>query len=134
MAPPLGPGGMVSRSSQWPALLMWPAMARLRRLPLGVFALTASFLAAPSVLARSGRPQVAQAPALNEPLLRVLVLQGQEARLRPALSAAGLRLRDGQGRVLAELGGQVVLQAAPDGGWLRLVRADGSESDQWQLL
>jgi hypothetical protein len=107
-------------------------MARLRRLPLGVFALTASLLATPSVLARSAQPQAAQPSAsnqLNEPVLRVLVLQGQEARLRPALSAAGLRLRDGQGRVLAELGGQVVLQAAPDGGWLRLVRADGSESN-----
>jgi len=111
-------------------------MARLRRLPLGVFALTASLLATPSVLARSAQPQAAQPAASNqpnEPVLRVLVLQGQEARLRPALSAAGLRLRDGQGRVLAELGGQVLLQAAPDGGWLRLVRADGSESEQWQL-
>ncbi|MEY3964717.1 MAG: hypothetical protein RLZZ106_1972, partial [Cyanobacteriota bacterium] len=108
-------------------------MARLRRLPLGVLALSASLLAAPSVLARSAQPQAVQAPALQEPVLRVLVLQGQEARLRPALSAAGLRLRDGQGRVLAELGGQVVLQASPDGGWLRLMRADGSESEQWQL-
>ena len=60
-------------------------MARLRCLPLGVFALTASFLAAPSVLARSGRPQVAQAPALNEPLLRVLV---HGRRLELILSAA----------------------------------------------
>jgi len=133
MAPPLGTGGIVSRSSQWPALLMWPAMARLRRLPLGVLALSASLLAAPSVLARSAQPQAAQAPALNEPVLRVLVLQGPQARLRPALSAAGLRLRDAQGRLLSDLSGQVVLQVAPEGGWLRLARADGSDSEQWQL-
>ena len=108
-------------------------MARLRRLPLGVLALSVSLLAAPSVLARSAQPQAAQAPALNEPVLRVLVLQGPQARLRPALSAAGLRLRDAQGRLLSDLSGQVVLQVAPDGGWLRLVRADGAESEQWQV-
>ncbi|MEN9860187.1 MAG: hypothetical protein RLZZ515_669 [Cyanobacteriota bacterium] len=111
-------------------------MARMRRLPLGALALMASVLAPQWVMARSAQPQASQvavASQSGEPVLRVLVFQGQAARLRPALSAAGLRLRDAQGRVLEEFSGQVVMQAAPDGDWLRLVQADGSESEQWQL-
>ena len=108
-------------------------MARMRRLPLGALALMASVLSPQWEMARSAQPQASQVAAASqsgEPVLRVLVFQGQAARLRPALSAAGLRLRDAQGRVLEEFSGQVVMQAAPDGDWLRLVQADGSESEQ----
>ncbi len=103
-------------------------MARIRRLPLGALLLLAPLLAPQVVMARS-----TAASQSGEPMLRVLVVQGQEARLRPALSAAGLRLRDAQGRVLEEFGGQVVVQASADGTWLRLERADGADNEQWQL-
>ena len=111
-------------------------MARLRRLPLGVLLLLAPLLAPQVVVARSAQPQAGPSAAVSpsaEPVLRVLVVQGHEARLRPALSATGLRLRDAQGRVLEEFSGQVVLQASADGAWLRLERADGSDNEQWQL-
>ena len=111
-------------------------MARLRRLPLGALLVLAPLLAPQVVMARSAQPQAGRSVAASppaEPVLRVLVVQGQDARLRPALSAAGLRLRDAQGRVLEEFSGQVVLQASADGAWLRLERADGSDNEQWQL-
>jgi stage II sporulation protein D len=111
-------------------------MARLRRLPLGALLVLAPLLAPQGVMARSAQPQASRSAAASqagEPVLRVLVVQGQEARLRPALSAAGLRLRDAQGRVLEEFGGQVVVQASADGTWLRLERADGADNEQWQL-
>ena len=104
-------------------------MARLRSLPLGAITLSAALLAPQVVLARAVQP--AQAAAQSEPVLRVLLLQGGEARLRPAAAAVGLRLRDGQGRVLQDFADQVVLQVEPDGTWLRLSRADDPE--QWQV-
>ena len=104
-------------------------MACFRSLPLGAIALSAAVLVPEVRLARAIQPQ--QASLQSEPVLRVLLLQGREARLRPAMAAAGLRLRDAQGRVLDEFADQVVLQAEPDGTWLRLSRADATE--QWQL-
>ena len=104
-------------------------MARLRSLPLGAITLSAALLAPQVVAARALQP--AQAAAQNEPVLRVLLLQGVEARLRPAAAAAGLRLRDGQGRVLQDFTDQVVLEVEPDGTWLRFSRPD--DLGQWQV-
>jgi len=105
-------------------------MVRLRSLPLGSIAITAALLMPQAVLARAVQP--AANSAVSGPLLRVLVFQGEQVRLRPALTAAGLRLRDAQGRVLEEFSGQVVLQAEPANGWLRLSRPDAAQSEQWQ--
>ena len=86
-------------------------LAPLVSLTLGMVAT----LPAPSP-ARAMQPQLA---ALREPQLRVLLLQGDAARLRPA-AAAGLRVRDGQGRLLLELPSDRLVQLELDQGWLRL--------------
>ena len=101
----------------------------LRSLPLGAITLSAALLAPQVVLARAIQPQ--QAAAQNDPVLRVLLRQGGEARLRPAMAAAGLRLRDARGRVLKDFADQAVLQVEPDGTWLNLSSVDHPE--QWQL-
>lgn len=105
-------------------------MVRQSSFHLGSMALTAALLMPQAVLARAAQP--AANSAVSGPLLRVLVFQGEQVRLRPALSAAGLRLRDAQGRMLEEFSGQVVLQAELVDGWLRLSRADAADSEQWQ--
>ena len=105
-------------------------MVRLSSFPLGSITLTAALLMPQAVLARAAQPPANSAVA--DPVLRVLVFQGEQIRLRPALAAAGLRLRDVQGRVLEEFNGQVVLQAEPVNGWLRLSRPDAADSEQWQ--
>jgi stage II sporulation protein D len=61
--------------------------------------------------------------AAREPQVRVLLLQGAGAQLRPAAAAAGLRVRDGQGRTLLELPaerGLPLIQVDLQQGWLRL--------------
>jgi stage II sporulation protein D len=105
-------------------------MVRLSSFPLGSITLTAALLMPQAVLARAAQPPANSAVA--DPVLRVLVFQGEQVRLRPALAAAGLRLRDAQGRVLEEFNGQVVLQAEPVNGWLRFSRPDAADSEQWQ--
>ena len=70
-----------------------------------------------AVPARALQPQLA---AVREPQLRVLLLQGDSARLRPAAAAAGLRVRDGQGRLLLELPLDRLVQLELSQGWLRL--------------
>ena len=105
-------------------------MARLRSLPLGSITLAAALLAPQVVMARAVQPRASS--AVNEPVLRVLVFQGDEVRLRLAQAASGLRLRDGQGRLLQEFSGPVVLQAQPQNGWLNLIQAETSAPEQWQ--
>ena len=64
-----------------------------------------------------------QPVAAREPQVRVLLLQGPGAQLRAAASAAGLRVRDGQGRPLLELPaerGLPLIQVEVQEGWLRL--------------
>ena len=59
----------------------------------------------------------------RQPQLRVLLLQGGGAQLRAPATAAGLRVRDGQGRLLLELPaerGLPRLQVDLQQGWLRL--------------
>jgi stage II sporulation protein D len=59
----------------------------------------------------------------RQPQLRVLLLQGGGAQLRAAATAAGLRVRDSQGRLLLELPaerGLPRLQVDLQQGWLRL--------------
>lgn len=53
---------------------------------------------------------VQPAPGSRGPLVRVLLLEDQGLALRPAAESAGLRLRDGQGRVLGEWTGAPTLQ------------------------
>ena len=77
-------------------------MAPLSRPLLGSLGLGLALIAA--------QPAVLRAQPQAEPQLRVLLLQGMEARLRPAAASAGLRLRDAQGRLLLELGNDRVLQ------------------------
>jgi stage II sporulation protein D len=105
-------------------------MARLRSLPLGSITLAAALLAPQVVMARAVQPRASS--AVNEPVLRVLVFQGAEVRLRLAQAASGLRLRDGQGRLLQEFSGPVVLQAQPQNGWLNLIQVETSAPQQWQ--
>ncbi|MEY4431269.1 MAG: hypothetical protein RLZZ533_1205 [Cyanobacteriota bacterium] len=64
-----------------------------------------------------------QPVAAREPQVRVLLLQGAGAQLRAAATAAGLRVRDGQGRPLLELPaerGLSLIQVDLQQGWLRL--------------
>jgi len=105
-------------------------MARLRSLPLGSITLAAALLAPQVVMARAVQPRASS--AVNEPVLRVLVFQGAEVRLRLAQAASGLRLRDAQGRLLQEFSGPVVLQAQPQNGWLNLIQVETSAPQQWQ--
>jgi stage II sporulation protein D len=110
------------------ACLIQPrSMVRLKRLSL-LLALVLS----QATTARAAQPG---APAVQpaEPLIRVLVLQAASARLRPAAVAAGVQLRDGGGRLLQELPGQVVLEASAVDGWLQLHRADDPDGEQWQV-
>jgi stage II sporulation protein D len=65
------------------------------------------------------------------------VWQAPVARLRPAVAAAGLQLRDSAGRVLQQFPGQRVLQAEVSNGWLQLRQADDPQADdpraeRWQ--
>jgi len=53
---------------------------------------------------------VQPAPGSRGPLVRVLLHEDQGLALRPAAESAGLRLRDGQGRVLGEWTGAPTLQ------------------------
>ena len=106
-------------------------MARLTRSSLGVLSLVAVLGGVPATEVRAAQPQ-ARATQL-EPLLRVLVLQGPEARLRPAAVAAGLQMRDPRGRELAEFSGQVVLEVEAQAGWVRVRQAGDGPPQEWQL-
>jgi len=81
----------------------------LRSLTLGIA------LVAPLV---AGRPVRAQ-PAVDPPM-RVLLQEGPALSVRGA-GPGGLRLRDRQGRILQELGGDQVLQLQLRGGWVEAV-------------
>ena len=70
------------------------------------------------------RPQPAAAQAnrqetARQPQLRVLLVEGPSATVA-APTAAGLRLRDRQGRPLLELAGTQALQLRLRAGWLEL--------------
>lgn len=86
-------------------------MVRLQNAPQKLLALAAGvvWLMPPAPL-RAFQPA---RPNPADPDLRVLLLQGDVVRVRPAAVAAGLRLRDGQGRLLQELGNTEVLQLEP---------------------
>ncbi|MEY3750629.1 MAG: hypothetical protein RLZZ631_26 [Cyanobacteriota bacterium] len=106
-------------------------MFRLTAASLGGCVLGASLLLPQPAEVRAAQPQ-ARAVA-SDPVVRVLVLQGGSARLRPAAAAAGLQIRDGAGRVLQQLPGQVVLQAELVNGALQLQSVDElPEPEQWQ--
>ena len=106
-------------------------MLRLTAASLGGCLLGASVLLSQPAEVRAAQPQArAVAP---DPLVRVLVLQGASMRLRPAAAAAGLQIRDGAGRVLQQLAGQVVLQAEVVNGSLQLRPLEEQpEQEQWQ--
>ena len=93
-------------------------MARLRH---GVFLPLALLLVGPAPLLGS-QPAAAQAnrqETAREPQLRVLLVEGPSVTLA-SLTAAGLRLRDRQGRQLLELAGTQPLQLRLRDGWLEL--------------
>ena len=86
--------------------------------PLGCLGPLASLALAGAV----ALPAAVQA-GTRQPQLRVLLLQGGGAQLRAAATAAGLRVRDSQGRLLLELPaerGLPRLQVDLQQGWLRL--------------
>ncbi|MFM8544827.1 MAG: SpoIID/LytB domain-containing protein [Vulcanococcus sp.] len=74
-------------------------------------------------VAVQARGEASQPVAAREPQVRVLLLQGAGAQLRAPASAAGLRVRDGQGRPLLEWPverGLPLIQVDLQQGWLRL--------------
>jgi len=94
-------------------------MARLWRslsLPLALLLVGPAPLLQPQPVAA----QAARQEAAREPQLRVLLLEGPSVTLG-ALVAAGLRLRDRQGRQLLELAGTQPLQLRQRDGWLELL-------------
>ena len=96
--------------------------------PLGALALAGAAVSPTAVQAGTRQPQAGaqagpQAMASREPQLRVLLQQGAAAQLRTPAAAAGVRVRDGQGRLLLELPaerGLPRLQVDLQQGWLRL--------------
>ena len=108
-------------------------MARLMRSSLGFLSLTLALGAVPPAEVRAAQPQ--NRVITLDPVLRVLVLQGPAARLRPAAVAAGVQLRDARGRLLEEFSGPLLLEVAAQGGWLRVRQGDGAEgsAQEWQL-
>ena len=86
-------------------------MVRLQNASQGWLALAAGVaLLAPPAAVRAFQPARAN-PA--DPDLRVLLLQDTLVRVRPAASSAGLRVLDGQGRLLQSLGSAELLQLDP---------------------
>ncbi|GDX72076.1 hypothetical protein LBMAG39_05090 [Cyanobium sp.] len=96
--------------------------------PLGALALAGVAVLPAAVRAGTRQPQAGaqagpQAMASREPQLRVLLQQGAAAQLRTPAAAAGVRVRDGQGRLLLELPaerGLPRLHVDLQQGWLRL--------------
>ena len=104
-------------------------MARLTRFLPGLLGLTLALHGPLAVELQAAQISRRIAP---EPVLRVLLLQGETARLRPAAAAAGLRLRDAQGRLLQELPADRSLQLSLRDGWLQLVDAADPEGSVLQ--
>lgn len=105
-------------------------MARLKRSSVGVLSL-ALVLGSANAALHAAQPQARSTS--REPSLRALVLQGVEARLRPAAAAAGLQMRDAGGRLLEEFSGQVILAVEARAGWLRVRLAGEGPPEVWEL-
>jgi len=88
----------------------WPALAQGSQAAEPLQLARVSATALPPTVQPSVQPSVQPAPSSRGPLVRVLLLEDLGLALRPAAESAGLRLRDGQGRVLGEWTGAPTLQ------------------------
>jgi stage II sporulation protein D len=108
------------------------ACLALRRLfaPFTRWSLAALLFWAAALPVRAIQPQ--RATQVADPWLRVLVWQAASGRIRPALAAGTLQMRDARGRLLHTFDDQAILQVDAAGGWLSVRQVQQPQSDRWQ--